>query len=74
MAEAKTPKPDPEKDLPAWAMWLRRQLNGVNLVIGGIAIVVATGWAFYANFPSFTSKLDCTKPNLTKAEWKKCLK
>ena len=66
------PRPDPEEDLPDWAKWLRRQLNGLNLVIGGLVIVVVSVLALVDELPRFTGEIDCSNPK-TPQEWSECL-
>ena len=67
------PVPDPETDLPNWARIVRRQFNGISLVIGGLALVVVAVLGLWDKVPDWPSGLDCSDySNLSTEEIEEC--
>lgn len=71
MSKEEKPKVDPRSDLPTWAVWLRKQLNGIVLLLGGVTAALVAWNAFGGSFPDFGGENDCKNPK-TQAEWKTC--
>lgn len=58
-ADMSEKKDNGNDDLPEWAKWLRRQLNGVNFVIAGLVVVAGTIAALWASIPDLNFAPDC---------------
>lgn len=46
-------------EIPDWAKWLRRQLNGLNIVIAGVVVIAGTLAALWDYIPVIYKKTDC---------------
>ena len=49
-----------ENALPSWAVWIRRQLNGINLVAAGLVILIGTLVVLLGYIPSPLDRPDCS--------------